>query len=96
MQAATLPPLVSFDGQCEGDEMEFERWLEHFEERYRLAKWTEDTKLCQLKLHLSKVADQAFQMLPKDIKYIYERVIEALKKRFCSVEIEELNSLEFH
>ena len=61
VQAATLPPLVSFDGQCDSDEMEFERWLERFEERARLAKWTEETKLCQLKLYLSKVADQAFQ-----------------------------------
>ena len=25
VQAATLPPLVSFDRQCEGDEMEFEQ-----------------------------------------------------------------------
>ena len=80
----------------EGDEMEFERWLERFEERSRLAKWTEDTKLCQLKLHLSKVADHAFQMLPKDVKSSCERVTEALKKRFRLVEIEELKSLEFH
>ena len=96
VQAATLPSLVKFDGQCKGDEMEFKRWLECFEEISRLVKWTEGTKLCQLKLHLSKVADQAFQILPKDVKTSYERVIEALKKQFCSIETEELKSLEFH
>lgn len=42
------------------------------------------------------VADQAFQMLSKDVKSSYERVVEALKKRFRSVEIEELKSVEFH
>ena len=76
--------------------MEFERWLKRFKERARLAKWTEDTKLCQLKLQLSKVVDQAFQMLPKDVKSSYERVIDALKKWFCSVEIGELKSMDFH
>ena len=96
MQAATLLPLVSFDGQCDSNEMEFERWLERFKERARLAKWTEETKLCQLKLHLSKVVDQTFQMLSKDVKSSYERVAEALKKWFQSVEIEELKSMEFH
>ena len=53
VQAATLPSLASFDGQIDSDELEFERWLERFEERARLAKWTQETKLCQLKLHLS-------------------------------------------
>ena len=32
VQAATLPPPVSFDRQCEGNEMEFERRLKRFEE----------------------------------------------------------------
>ena len=59
MQAASLPPLRTFDGQSDGDDKEFDLWLERFEERAKLAKWTDKTKLCQLRLHLSKVAGQA-------------------------------------
>lgn len=96
VQAATLPPLVCFDGHSDGDDTEFLRWLERFEERARLAKWTEETKLCQLRLHLTKLAEQVFQMLPKEKKSSYKEAVDALKKRFRSVEIEELKGLEFH
>ena len=96
VQAASLPPLKCFDGNLEGDDAEFERWMERFEERARLAKWTEETKLCQLKLHLTKLADQVFQMFPKEDQSSYSRAVTALKKRFRFVEIEELKGLEFH
>ena len=95
VQAASLPPLKCFDGNLEGDDAEFERWMERFEERARLAKWTEETRLCQLKLHLTKLADQVFQMFPKEDQSSYSRAVTALKKRFRSVEIEELKGLEF-
>ena len=52
--------------------------------------------MCQLRLHLSKVASQAFQLLPKEEKSSYPRAVASLKKRFRSVEIEELKGLEFH
>ena len=93
VQAASLPPLVCFDGSSENDDSEFLQWLERFEERARLAKWTEETKLCQLKLHLTKLAQQVFQMLAKEEKSSYSLAVVA---RFRSVEIEELKRLEFH
>ena len=96
VQAASLPPLVCFDGHSEGDDTEFVLWIERFEERAQLAKWTEETKLCQLRLHLTKLADQVFQMLPKEDKSSYSQAVGALKKRFRSVGIEELKGLEFH
>ena len=96
VQAASLPPLSTFEGQPEVDGVEFDQWLERFEERARLARWTEDTKLCQLRAHLSKVAGQVFQMLAKEDKSSYARAISVLKSRFRSVEIEELKGLEFH
>ena len=52
--------------------------------------------MCQLRLHLTKLAEQVFQMLPKEDKSSYTKAIDALKKRFRSVEIEELKGLEFH
>ncbi len=96
VQAASLPPLVCFDGHTEGDDTDFLQWLERFEERARLSKWTEETKLCQLRLHLTKLAEQVFQMLSKEDKSSYSQAVGALKKRFRSVEIEELKGLEFH
>ena len=42
------------------------------------------------------MAGQALQMLPKEEKSNYTRAVASLKKRFRSVEIEELKSLEFH
>ena len=63
VQAAMLPPLTltNFEGQNAADDDDgFERWLEKFEERAKLAKWTDEVKLCQLKLHLVKTADQVF------------------------------------
>ena len=46
------------------------------------------------KTALTKLAEQVFQMLPKEDKSSYTKVVDALKKRFCSVEIEELKGLE--
>ena len=57
MQAASLPPLCTFDGQSDGDDEEFDLWLERFEERAKLAKWTDETKLCQLRLHQAMSAE---------------------------------------
>ena len=82
VQAAALPPLRTFDGHSGDDDMEFHRWLERFEERACLSRWTDDTKLCQLRLHLTKVADQAYQMLSSEDKSSYTKVVGALKKRF--------------
>ena len=96
VQAASLPPLVCFDGHTDEDDTDFLQWMERFEERARLSKWTEETKLCQLRLHLTKLAEQVFQMLPKEDKSSYAKAVDALKKRFRSVEIEELKGLEFH
>ena len=48
VQAAALPLLTSFEGQnSTDDDNGFERWLEKFEERAKLAKWNDDVKLCQ-------------------------------------------------
>ena len=48
------------------------------------------------RLNLTKLGEQVFQMLPKEDKSSYTKVVDALKKRFRSVEIEELKGLEFH
>ena len=59
MQAASLP-LGTFDGQSDGDDDEIDLWLECLDESAKQVKWTDRTKLCQLRQHLPKVVGQAF------------------------------------
>ena len=97
VHAATLPPLANFKGQNAADDDDgFERWLEKFEERAKLAKWTDEVKLCQLKLHLVDTADQVFRALNSEQKSSYPAAVTALKKRFRPIAIEELRGWDFH
>ena len=73
-----------------------ERWLESFEDRARVAGWSPEQSLYQFKSHLSKTALQAFRFLLKKDKSEYELAVAAMKKRFTSVDIEELHGVEFH
>ena len=97
MAAQTVPPLNKFSGEnINTDEGSIDRWVEQFEERARVAGWSEEQKLFQLKAHLEKTADHTVRMLPEGEKTSYSRVIIALQKRFCSLDIKELRGLEFH
>ena len=97
MDAQSLPPLVHFSGEGSliGEES-FDRWLEHFEERAAVAGWSVDQKKYRLKMHLDKTAFQTFCMLSKETKRSYSAVVEALRKRFQPVDIEELRGAEFY
>ena len=56
-----FPPLPFFTGEdikCEQDE--FEHWIERFEERARLASWSDEQKFSQFKLHLGVYALRVF------------------------------------
>jgi ATP-dependent Clp protease ATP-binding subunit ClpA len=74
------------------DEDSFDRWLELFDERSRLAGWTSKQQLCLLKAHLEKTALQVFHMLTTDERSNYTKTTRALRKRFKPVAIEELRS----
>ena len=94
MIAQSFPPLSSFTG--ENEEESFERWLESFEDRARVAGWSSEQSLYQLKCHLAKTALQAFRVLSKEEKLDYKRAVAAMKKRFTCVDIEELRGMAFH
>ena len=50
-----LPALSPFSGEDpQGDEDNFEKWLELLEERGKLAQWSKEQHLCQLRAHLTK------------------------------------------
>ena len=83
--AQNLPPMPRFTGEdIQSDDDNFNRWIEHFEERAKLAGWTEEQRVYQLKVHLEKTALQDFRMLPEG------------DKTSCRSTQEELQSLEFH
>ena len=95
----SLPALPRFSGQdvdSTTDEDSFDRWLEQFEERGRLAGWTSEQQLCQLKAHLEETALLVFCMLPTEERNDYAKAVGALRKRFKPVAIEELRGMEFH
>ena len=92
-----LPRLNPYSGEKEQDEDDgFERWLELFEERAKLAGWSSEQRLYQLKLLLVKNAGQVFRLLAKEDRSDYDKATQALRKRFKRVDIEELRGLEFH
>ena len=95
--ALSLPPLIHFSGEGSlvGKES-FDRWLEHFEESTAVAGWSEDQKKYRLKMHLDKTAFQTYCMLSKETQQNYSAVVEALRKRFHPVDIEELRGAEFY
>ena len=92
-----LPALSCYTGE-EKDVMDdgFERWLERFEERSKIACWTPEHQLYQLKLHLEGTARDVFRMLPETERDTMAHAVVALKQRFRPVDIEELRGLEFH
>ena len=92
-----LPALSCYTGE-EKDVMDdgFERWLERFEERSKIACWTPEQQLYQLKLHLEGTARDVFRMLPETERDTMAHAVAALKQRFRPVDIEELRGLEFH
>ena len=93
----TAPPLACFTGEeIEVEEKSFGRWLERFEERATLLTWSDDQKVYQLKVHLTKTAAQVYQLLTPEQRGNYGELVKALKARFKPVDIEELRGLEFH
>ena len=97
MAAQSLPPLPHFSG--EGNlvgEDSFQHWVEHFEEWDTVAGWTGEKRKYRLKMHLDKTVFQIYCNLPKETQGSYNVVIDALRKRFQPVDIEELRGAEFY
>ena len=47
-------------------------------------------------MSLDKSAFQTYRLLPASVKPTYSATVDALKERFCPVDIEELRGMEFH
>ena len=97
MAAKAVPPIHKYSRESiNTDEGSIDLWVKQFEERAWVAGWSDSQKLFQLKAHQEKMAEHTVRMLPEEEKSSYTRVILALQKRFCSLDIEELRGLEFH
>ena len=97
MAAQSVPPLRKFSGEdFNTEEGSFDRWIEGFEERAKATSWSKEQCLFQVKAHLEKTTEHAVRMLTAEEKSSYDEIVKALKKRFHSLDIEELRGLEFH
>ena len=95
--APHIPALPMFtDEDIDCDEKIFDEWLGRFEERAALACWTDEQRFHQFKFHLSSQVQHVFHLLSKSDRRTYSAAVDALKKRFKPIDIEELRSLEFH
>ena len=95
--AQHLPPLKAYTG--EGKQVEedgFERWIEQFEERAKIASWSTEQQLHQLKLLLENTALRVYRALPPADQNNYTKIVSSLRARFKAVDIEELRGIEFH
>ena len=92
-----FPPLPSFTGEdIKGEQDEFEHWIKRFEERARLASWSDEQKFSQFKLHLGGYALRVFNILDSSCRDTYDKAVKNMKKRFRSLDIPELCGLDFH
>ena len=93
----SVPPLKLFIGDdVHTEDGSFDRWLEQFDDRAKAVNWNENQKLFQLKSHLEKTAAHVVRMMPSEEQVKYTSVVSTLRKRFQSLDIEELKGREFH
>lgn len=92
MFAQSLPPLPHYSGEgVQSCEEGFD-----FEEHARIVRWLDEHCKYHLKMLLDKAAFQTYHLLPESVKASYNETVEALRKRFKPVDIEELRGIEFH
>ena len=97
MTVQSFPPLPLFTGEdIKSEYDEFDHWLKRFEERAKLAAWTDEQKFGQLKLHLGGYALRVFDVLEPRSRSIYAQAVDSMKSRFRSLDIPELCGLDFH
>ena len=95
--AQHLPPLKAYTGQGKQVEEDgFERWIEQFEERAKIASWSTEQQFHQLKLLLENTALRVYRALPPADESNYKKIVSSLRARFKAVDIEELRGMEFH
>ena len=85
-----LPALPKFSGDDRDDVDPLKRWLAKLVKHAELQCWTEREKLVQFELHLARVAEQVYEVLPSHVKENYVKTTEALQERLNPVEREAL------
>ena len=93
-QLPALPPYTGEGKQAADDG--FERWIDRFKERAKVAGWDAEHQLYQLKVHLDQTASDVFRMIPETERDTFDKAVAALGKRFKPKDIEELRGMEFY
>ena len=72
-------PLYTGEGKRAADDG-FERWIERFKERAKVAGWNTEHQLYQLKVHLDQTASDVFRMIPETECDTFKKGVAALGK----------------
>ena len=76
----SLPPLDTYTSEgSQAEDDGIDRWLERFDERAHLAKWSDEVKLYQLKVHLNKTTLHVFRMFSTEEKSSYKNAADILR-----------------
>ena len=94
--AQQLPALQSYTEGKQAAYDGFERWIDRFKERAKVAGWDAEHQLYQLKVHLDQTAGDVFRMIPETERDTFDKAVAALGKRFKPKDIEELRGMEFY
>ena len=76
-----LPALPKFSGDDRDDVDSLKRWLAKLVKHAELQCWTEREKLVKFELHLARIAEQVYEVLPSHVKENYVKATEALQER---------------
>ena len=82
-------PLLNLFSDVHTEDGSFDRWLEQFEDRAKAANWNGNQKS-----HLEKTAAHVVRMMPCEERAKYTSFVLMLRKRFQSLDIEELKGLD--
>ena len=95
--AQSLPPVATYSGEGEQSLVDgFERRIEQFQKRARLAGESDDLRCYHLKMRLRKTVFHTYRLLPEDVKASYRATVSVLRSKFRPVDIEKLRGMEFH
>ena len=97
LMAQQLPPLSKFNGDdTGGEEQGFTDWIEQLELVGEVCRWNDQAKLVNLVTRLRGQAYNFYRSCTQDQRASYSTLVAALKERFTPVQIQSVQSSQFH
>ena len=97
LMAQQLPPLSKFNGDdTDGEGQGFTDWIEQLELIGEVCRWNDQAKLVNLVTRLRGQAYNFYRSCTRDQRASYSTLVAALKERFTPVQIQSVQSSQFH